>query len=94
MKAGIPDKPVSVPKAMLHIGRSGLAASLTGVVMGLVLSLGFLRVMRGEVYGIGIYDVPTLATVVLTLGLVAVLATLLPTFKIARIDLANTLREE
>lgn len=84
----------TVPKAMLHIGRSGLAASLSGVVLGLVLSVGLLRVMRGEIYGIGIYDAATLATVVLTLVLVAVLATLMPTFKIARIDPANTLREQ
>jgi macrolide transport system ATP-binding/permease protein len=84
----------TVPKAMLHIGRSGLAASLAGVVFGLILSLGLLRVMRGEIYGIGVYDAPTLATVVFTLVFVALLATILPTFKIARIDPANTLREE
>ena len=84
----------TVPQAMLHISRSGLGASLTGVVLGLVLSVGALRVMRSELYGIGVYDAPTLATVVLTLVLVAVLATLLPTFKIARIDPATTLREE
>jgi putative ABC transport system permease protein len=84
----------TVPEAMLHIGRSGLGASLTGVALGLVLSLGALRVMRSELYGIGVYDAPTLAIVVLTLVLVAVLATLLPTFKIGRIDPAITLREE
>jgi macrolide transport system ATP-binding/permease protein len=84
----------TVPQAMLHIGRAGLGASLAGVVLGLVLSVGALRVMRTELYGIGVYDAPTLATVVLTLALAAALAALLPTFKIARIDPANTLREE
>ena len=79
---------------MLHIGRFGLGASLTGVALGLALFVGALRVMRNELYGIGVYDAPTLATVVLALVLAAVLASLLPTFKIARIDPANTLREE
>jgi ABC-type antimicrobial peptide transport system permease subunit len=84
----------TVPEAMLHIGGSGLGASLTGVALGLVLSVGALRVIRSELYGISVYDAPTLAIVVLTLVLVAVLATLLPTFKIGRIDPAITLREE
>jgi ABC-type lipoprotein release transport system permease subunit len=50
--------------------------------------------MKGVLYGISIYDVPTMATVVLTLVLVTLLATILPILKIAKIDPANTLREE
>jgi ABC-type lipoprotein release transport system permease subunit len=50
--------------------------------------------MRSELYGIGVYDASTLATVVLTLVVVAALASLLPTFKIARIEPATTLHEE
>jgi hypothetical protein len=41
-------------------------------------------------YGVGVYDAPTLATVVLTLVLVTLLAITLPTLKIAKIDPANT----
>jgi predicted permease len=84
----------SVGQAMVHIGRSGAGASLMGVVLGLVLSAGALRVMRSALYGVGVYDVPTLATVVLTLVGVTLLATSLPTLRIANIDPANTLREE
>jgi ABC-type antimicrobial peptide transport system permease subunit len=79
---------------MLQIGRSGVGASLLGVVLGLLLSAGALRVMRGVLYGIGVYDAPTVVAVVLTLVLVTLLATILPTLKIAKIDPANTLREE
>jgi ABC-type lipoprotein release transport system permease subunit len=50
--------------------------------------------MRGVLYGIGVYDAPTVVAVVLTLVLVTLLATILPTLKIAKIDPANTLREE
>ena len=52
------------------------------------------RVMRSVLYGVGVYDAPTLGMVVLTLVLVTLLATTLPTLRIAKIDPANTLREE
>jgi predicted permease len=84
----------TVGQAMVQIGRSGAGASLLGVVLGAVLSAGALRVMRSVIYGVGVYDAPTLAGVVLTLVLVTLLATALPTLKIAKINPANTLREE
>jgi predicted permease len=84
----------TVGQAMVQIGCPGAWAALLGVVLGLILSAGGLRVMRSALYGVGVYDAPTLATVVLTLVFVTLLATTLPTVKIARIDPANTLREE
>jgi len=62
--------------------------------VGLILCAGVLRAMHSVLYGIGVYDAPTLASVVLALGLVTLLATTLPTLRIARIDPAKTLREE
>ena len=50
--------------------------------------------MHSVLYGIGVYDPPTLASVFLTLAIVILLATTLPTLRIARIDPAQTLREE
>jgi len=84
----------TISHAMLQIGRSGAGASLFGVLLGVVLSFGALRVMRSVIYGVGVYDATTLASVLLTLFLVTLLATALPTLKIARIDPAQTLREE
>jgi ABC-type antimicrobial peptide transport system permease subunit len=84
----------TIGQAMVQVGRSGAGASLLGVVLGVVLSAGALRMMRSVIYGVGVYDAPTLLTVVLTLLLVTVLATALPTLKIAKINPANTLREE
>jgi ABC-type lipoprotein release transport system permease subunit len=49
--------------------------------------------MRSVFYG-GVYDAPTLATVVLTLVMVTLLATTLPILRIANIDPANTWCEE
>lgn len=84
----------SVGQAMLQIGRSILGTSLLGVVLGLVLSAGALRVMRSELYGVGVYDVTTILLVVLTISAVALLATVIPALRIASIDPARSLREE
>jgi macrolide transport system ATP-binding/permease protein len=79
---------------MVQIGRSGAGASVLGLLLGLILCAGALRVMRSVLYGVGVYDARTPATVVLTLALVTLLATTLQTLRIAKIDPANTLREE
>lgn len=84
----------SIGQAMLEVGRAGVGASLLGVGLGLALSAGALRVMKSVLWGVGVYDAATLATVVLTLVVVTILATALPTLRITRIDPATTLREE
>ena len=84
----------TVGQAMVQIGRTGAGSSVLGLFLGLLLCVGALRVMRSVLYGVGVYDALTLASVVLTLVLVTLLATTIPTLKIAKIDPANTLREE
>ncbi|PYT83139.1 MAG: ABC transporter permease [Acidobacteria bacterium] len=84
----------TVGQTTVEIGRTGAGASCVGLFVGLVLCAGALRVMRSVLYGIGVYDAPTLSFVVLSLSFVTLLATTLPTLRIAKIDPANTLREE
>jgi ABC-type antimicrobial peptide transport system permease subunit len=84
----------TIGQAMYEIGRSGVVASLAGIALGLILAAGALRAIRGALFGVGVYDAPTVIVIVTTLGLVTLLAATLPTLKIARIDPANTLREE
>ena len=84
----------TVGQAMMQIGRAGAGAALVGVLAGLALSAGALRVMRSVLYGVGVYDAGTLTIVVVTLVLVTALATALPILRIAKIDPATTLREE
>ena len=84
----------TIRQAMLNIGRSGVGASALGLVLGLILCAGALRAMRSVLYGVDVYDVPTILVVVLTLSAVTLLATTVPTLRIARIDPAKTLREE
>lgn len=84
----------TIEKAMLHIGRSGVSASALGIVFGLILCAGALRAMRSVIYGVAVYDVPTVLIVVLTLSAVTLAATAVPTLRITTIDPAKTLREE
>jgi macrolide transport system ATP-binding/permease protein len=84
----------TVAQAMVQIGRSGAGASVLGLFLGLVLCVGALRVMSSVLYGVGVYEVPTILTVVLTLACVTLVATAVPTVRIARIDPAKTLRDE
>jgi ABC-type lipoprotein release transport system permease subunit len=78
----------------MRISRSGVAASAAGLAIGLLLSAAALRVMRSVIFGVEVYDAVTLAGTVVTLGVLAILASVLPTLRIARIDPAATLRSE
>lgn len=84
----------SVSRAMVNVGSSGASASLAGLLVGLALCVGVLRIMRSVLWGVGVYDATTLASVVATIVTVTLLATVLPTVRIASIDPATTLREE
>ena len=84
----------SIGQAMVHIAGSGVRASAAGLAVGLVLCIGALRAMRGVLYGVSFYDVPTIVAVVLTLASVSLLAASVPVLRIARIDPATTLRDE
>jgi predicted permease len=84
----------TVGQAMVEIGRSGASALLLGVLIGFVLSAATLRMMRSLLYGVDVYDARTLAAVVLILVCATLVATILPTLKIASINPAHTLRED
>lgn len=84
----------TIREAIFHVGRSGMTAALLGIAVGLGLAAATLPVMRGVLYGVGVYDATTLVAVAITLALVAALATVIPTLRIAKIDPATTLRED
>ena len=84
----------TVRQAMLHIAGPGVSASALGLVIGLILCAGALRAMRSVLYGVGVYDAPTILIVVLTLASAILIASIVPTMRIAGIDPATTLRDE
>jgi predicted permease len=81
-------------QAMVHIGMPGVRASALGLVLGLVFCVGALRAMRTVLYGVDVYDASTILAVIFTLATVILIATTVPTLRVARIDPAQTLRDE
>ncbi len=81
-------------RVMAEIGRSGVIASATGLVAGMVLALFAVRVLQSQLYGVRVYDPVTLAAVPVVLLVVAMAASVVPALRIARIDPAETLRAE
>lgn len=81
-------------QAMVHTGSPGVRAAGLGLLIGLLSCAATLRAMHSVLYGVGVYDVPTLLIVVLTLTSVTVIATTVPTLRITGIDPATTLRQE
>lgn len=84
----------SIRQAMVQVGVTGVRSSALGLVAGLLLCMVALRALRSVLYGVGVYDAPTLLAVTLALAAVTLLAATVPTLKIARIDPAKTLRDE
>jgi macrolide transport system ATP-binding/permease protein len=84
----------TIGKAMVRIGGSGTGAALLGVALGLALSVVALRAMRSVLYGIGVYDAPAICAAVALLASVTLIASTAPTLRIARINPAQTLRDE
>jgi len=84
----------SMERAIIEIGSSGVIAAGVGLVVGVTLSLVALRVLRSELYGVGVYDPLTLLAAPGLLALIALVASWLPASRISRIDPALTLRSE
>ena len=84
----------TVRGAMLEVFRSGMFATGAGLLAGLLLSSLSVKVLRSQLFGVGLYDPLTLAAVSALLLAVALLAAVLPTFRISRIDPAETLRAQ
>jgi len=79
---------------MLEVGSTGLVAAGLGVIAGLAISFGVLRILRSEIYGVRDYDPLTLTVVPAILAVVGTIASFLPTVRITKIDPSQTLRME
>lgn len=84
----------TIQRAMVHIGKPGLWATALGLSLGLAIAAATLRTMRSLLFGLDVYDVPTIILVMVTVAIVASLAITLPALRVATIDPAKTLREE
>ena len=84
----------TIQRAMVSIGAPGLRATALGLFLGLAMAAATLRAMRSVLFGVDVYDAPTIVLAVVTLSVVTILAVTLPALRVATIDPAKTLREE
>jgi predicted permease len=72
----------------------GIALSLAGIAFGVVLALFATRLLKSQIWGIAPTDPATFVTVALLLIGVAAVASIVPALRLARLDPAQTLRDE
>lgn len=72
----------------------GMKPALIGVLLGVAGALALGRVLAGLIYGIAAYDPLTFAAVATLLAAVALLASIIPAYRAAKIEPTRALREE
>jgi ABC-type antimicrobial peptide transport system permease subunit len=83
----------AAPRQMVGLVLAGAARLLAGgVAAGLVLTIAVARVLQAALFGVTALDGPTLATAVLVLVGVALIATALPALRAAAIDPIEAIR--
>jgi len=72
----------------------GLRLAAVGVAVGLAASLAVARLLRGMLFGVGVYDPAAFLAAPVVLGLVALVACGVPAWRAARVDPVVALRQE
>ena len=81
-------------RVLTQVMRNGLLLTVIGVAAGLAGALGLNRLIASLLFGVQPTDPGTLAAVVLTISLVAVVACGLPAWRASRLDPNVVLRED
>jgi ABC-type antimicrobial peptide transport system permease subunit len=68
--------------------------TIVGVLAGVVLAIAGANLMRGVLFGVRAWDVPTIAAVAGVLGAAALLASFLPARRAAAVNPVEALRAE
>jgi predicted permease len=85
----------AVPREILGmVLRQGVGLAILGIAAGIVGALAAARLVTGLLFQIGPTDPVTYATTVLTLAVVAVLASFIPALRATRVDPVDALRTE
>jgi ABC-type antimicrobial peptide transport system permease subunit len=74
--------------------RTGLRLVISGMAIGLAVSLGAAKVIATQLWGVSPYDAETLVTVPILLLLVGLAACWIPAQRAARVDPLVALRHE
>src|SRR5262245_22675085 len=74
--------------------RQGAGLAGLGIAVGLAAALGLARLLEGLLYGVGAMDPVAFGAVALLLGVVTLVASLVPARRAARLDPMAALRTE
>jgi macrolide transport system ATP-binding/permease protein len=74
--------------------REALGLTAGGIAIGLVCSVGVASLIRGLLFGVSSWDVPTLAGVAVVLGVAALMACFIPARRAASVNPVEALRTE
>jgi putative ABC transport system permease protein len=81
-------------RVLAEVLREGMITAFVGVAVGTAGAYGVGRAMQGMVYGVGRFDLPAFAVVVVTLLGAALLACVVPARRAASVDPMVALRQE
>jgi putative ABC transport system permease protein len=81
-------------RVLAEVLREGMITAFIGVAVGTAGAYGVGRAMQGMVYGVGRFDLPAFAVVVVTLLGAALLACVVPARRAASVDPMVALRQE
>ena len=84
----------SAGRIRMEVLREGAGLALVGLVVGAGLAAALARLVRGLLFEVGPHDLPTYAAVAGVLGMVALLAALLPAWRASRQDAVVALRSD
>ena len=84
----------TLERAIRDAAAPGILLAFGGVVAGCLLAVMSVGVLKHLVFGVGTLDPLTFVSVPLGLLAVAAAASLIPALRIARLNSADTLREE
>jgi putative ABC transport system permease protein len=85
----------AAPRQVMRLVLSGAGRLLlTGLVIGIVLTAGADRLLRGVLFGVSPLDIPALAAAIVTIAVVSLLAVAGPALRAARIAPIEALRGE
>ena len=71
-----------------------LVLTAAGVAVGVPVALGGARVLRSQLFGVGLFDPPSVAGAVIVLAVSAALAAVIPALRAARVAPLEALRTE
>jgi ABC-type antimicrobial peptide transport system permease subunit len=74
--------------------REAMLLTTGGVVIGLPIALAATRLLEGQLFGITLVDVPSIALAIIVLGASAAIAGYLPARRASRVAPLVALREE